>query len=162
MDKTAIDTRKTFFNVMCELAEKDKDIIILVGDLGYSFKEEFEKRFPHQIINVGASEQNMVGLAQGLAIAGRKPYCYSGAIFMTMRPYEQIRACCFNNLNVKFVGTGASGFLGWTHNLTGKENEMDLFKNLPNLVQYYPQDPKEIELCVLNSYQLNNPCYIRV
>lgn len=128
------DTRITFFKTLTELAEKDKDVILLVGDLGYSFMEDFAKRFPEQFINCGIAEQNMVGVASGLARCGKKPYVYSGAMFLCTRALEQIRDdVCYPNLDVKFVGTGASGFLGFTHNFGESEHWEDYLKGLPNL-----------------------------
>ena len=154
-----MDLRKPFFDIILEMAKGDKDIIVLVGDLGFSFKEQFERELPKQIINCGAAEQNMVGVASGLALAGKKPYCYSGAIFMVMRPYEFVRDdVAYNNLDVKLVGTGASGFLGFTHNLLGTENEEDLLKNIPNLQRFYPKDEKELKVALKSI----GPAYIRI
>ncbi len=154
-----MDLRKPFFDIMLGMAKEDKDIIVLVGDLGFSFKENFEQELPKQIINCGAAEQNMVGVAAGLALSGKKPYCYSGAIFMVMRPYEFVRDdVAYNNLNVKLIGTRASGFLGFTHNLTGEENEEDLLKNLPNLKRFYPKDEEELKIALKSV----GPAYIRL
>jgi transketolase len=87
----------------------------------------------------------MVGIASGMVLGGKKPYVYSGSVFLIARAYEQIRDdICFNNLDVKLIGTGASGFLGFTHNWTGSENEEDLLKNLPNLQRFYPQNREEL------------------
>lgn len=149
------DLRKTFFDTMLELAKKDKDIIILLGDLGYPFTDKFMAELPEQIINCGIAETNMIGVACGLALAGKKPYCYSNSIFLIMRTYEFIRDdVCYNNLDVKLIGTKSGGFLGFTHNLEGKENMEDLLKNLPNLVSIYPKDNKELKsyLKVVNPY----------
>ena len=128
------DTRVDFFKQLTELAEKDEDVMLLVGDLGYSFMEEFAERFPDRFINCGIAEQNMVGVAAGLARTGKKVFVYSGAMFLATRALEQIRDdICYANLDVTLVGTGASGFLGFTHNFEGEENVEDLIKNLPNL-----------------------------
>jgi len=148
--------------MVLRLARKDKDIILLVGDLGYSFIEEFAKELPRQFINCGIAEQNIVGVASGLALKGKKLYCYSGAIFMIMRPYEQVRSVCYNNLDVKLIGTGASQFLGFTHNLSKKENEEDLLKNLPNIKRYYPRDNKQLNKAMSESYKNSKPTYIRL
>lgn len=143
------DLRKPFFDKMCELAEKDKDVILITGDLGYSFIEEYQARFPKQYLNAGCMEQSMIGIAAGMAIAGKKPYVYSGAIFALFRPYEQIRDdIAYNNLPVTIVGTKASGFLGFTHNLQGTENVNDLLKNLPNIKAFYPETPEELSLAI--------------
>jgi len=156
-----MDLRKQFFKTLLDLAKKDKDIILLVGDLGFSFMEQFQKELPNQFINCGAIEQGMVGIAAGLALAGKRPYCYSGSIFMVMRPYEQVRDdVCYNNLNVKLIGTGASGFLGFTHNLENNENEEDLLKNLPNLQRYYPKTEKELKKVLL--LKNKKPTFIRL
>lgn len=142
------DLRKAFWDSMCEIAEKDKDVVVLTGDLGYSFYEKFSKT--KQFINAGCAEQSMIGISAGMAITGKKPYVYSGAIFLLMRAYEQVRDdIAFNNLDVKLVGTGASGFLGFTHNLTGEENEHDLLKNLP-IKQFYPKNEKELKEALLS------------
>ena len=139
------DLRQAFWDEMEVLAEKDKDVIVLSGDLGYSFVEGYEERYPDQYINAGAAEQNMIGVAAGLANTGKKPYVYSGAIFALMRPYEFVRDdVAFNNTNVKIIGTGASGFLGFTHNLTNGENEEDLLKHLPNIKRFYPETQKQL------------------
>lgn len=118
-----MDTRKKLFDDILKEAKKDKDIIILVGDLGYPFCEEFQKELPEQFINVGIAEQNMIGVATGLAIAGKKPYCYSGAVFINYRCLEQIRDAWLQGLDVKVVGAGVSGFLGFTHNFQKWERE---------------------------------------
>ena len=155
--------RKEFFKILCELAKKDKDIIFLTGDLGYSFFEEFKDKFPDRFINCGVIEQSMVGIAAGLALSGKKPYCYSTAPFLVYRALEQIRnEVCYQNLNVKFVGVSISGFVGFTHNLEGKENEEDLLKNLPNIKRYYPKTEEELKDVLLKTYKSNNPAYIKL
>jgi len=144
---------------MCELAEKDKDVILLTGDLGYSFCEEYAHKFPKQFINCGCIEQSMVGIAAGMVLGGKKPYVYSGTIFLLMRAYEQVRDdVAYNNLNVKLIGTGASQFLGFTHNLQGNENEQDLLKNLPNIKSFYPQNEEDLRLALLSF----GPAFIRI
>lgn len=154
-----MDLRKVFFNEMIELANHDDKIRILVGDLGYSFMESFEEKHPDKIINCGIIEQGMIGIASGMALGGLKPYVYSGSVFLLTRPYEQIRDdICYNNLDVKLIGTGASGFLGFSHNWTGTENEEDLLKNLPNLKRFYPQNEVELK----QALQVEGGAYIRL
>ncbi len=155
--------RKEFFKILGELARKDKDIIFLTGDLGYSFMEDFQKKFPKQFINCGIAEQTMIGIAAGLALSGKKPYCYSTLPFLLCRAAEQIRSdICYQNLNVKFAGVSISGFIGFSHNLEGKENEEDLLKNLPNIKRYYPKTEGELNNALLKMYKSNNPAYIRL
>jgi transketolase len=158
-----IDLRKQFFNWILAKAKKDDRIILLLGDLGYSFCEQFQKELPKQIINVGCIEQSMVGIASGLARQGLKPYVYSGSIFLIARAYEQVRNdVCYNNLDVKLIGTGASGFLGFSHNWEGKENEEDLLKNLPKLKRYYPKDEAELEKVLTKSLRGKTPTFIKL
>ena len=117
------DSRKVFFDKLMKLAEKDKKLILIVCDLGFSFMEEFAEKFPKQFINAGIAEQNAIGIATGLKIAGYNPYVYSGAVFINYRCIEQIRDAWFQGIDIKVVGTGASGFLGFTHNFQKGERE---------------------------------------
>ena len=147
-----MDLRKAFFKNMCELAEKDEKIILITGDLGFSFYEEFAQKFPKQFVNAGCIEQSMIGIASGMSKAGLKPYVYSGSIFLICRAYEQIRDdVCYNNLNVKLIGTGASGFLGFTHNWEGTENPESLLQNLPNLDVFFPEDEENLRESLINN-----------
>jgi transketolase len=151
------DLRKEFFSQMCELA-RDPKVILLTGDLGYSFMEEYQQQFPKQFINCGIAEQNMIGVAAGLALGGMKPYVYSNAIFLLMRAYEQVRDdVAYNNLPVKLIGTGAAGFLGFSHNLLNGENEEDLLKHLP-IKRFYPKDEQELKEALLTE----GAAYIRL
>ncbi len=153
--------RKAFFKSLIKLAEEDKDILFITGDLGYSFFEEFREKFPKQFINAGCIEQSMIGIAAGLALAGKKPYLYSTIPFILMRAYEQMRNdVCYANLNVKFIGASHSGFLGFSHNLEGKENVEDLLKNLPNMKTYCPKNPEEVKK-VMNDLT-DKPSFIRL
>jgi transketolase len=155
--------RKIFFETLSQLARKDKNIVFLTGDLGYSFFEDFQKQFPNQFINCGIAEQSMVGIASGLALAGKKPYCYSTVPFLVYRALEQIRDdVCYQNLNVKLIGISISGFVGFTHNLEGTENEEDLLKNLPNIKRYYPETEEELKNIMSEIYNSTSPAYIRL
>lgn len=151
------DLRKDFWEIMTEIA--DKDTVVLTGDLGYSFLDVFKEKHPDKFINAGIAEQNMVGVGAGLALAGKKPYLYSGAIFLAIRALEQIRDdIAYPNLNVKLIGTGAAGFLGHTHNFEGTENIEDLLKNLPNIKLVKPQTPIEL----MRALVLPGPYFIKL
>ena len=155
-----IGSRPTFGQVLFELVKQEDDIMVVTGDVSSSAGlERFRKKHPKNYIDVGIAEQNMIGVASGLARAGKKPYVYSGSIFLCMRAYEQIRDdVAYQNLNVKLIGTGASGFLGFTHNMSEMENEYDLLKNLPNLDLFFPKDSDLLKEALLN----DNPTYIRI
>jgi len=151
--------RKQFFKSLIELTENDRDIIFLTGDLGFSFFEEYREKFPKQFINVGCIEQSMIGIAAGLALAGKKPYCYSNAIFLLMRTYEQVRNdVCYNNLDVKLIGTGAAGFLGFSHNCSPSNEDELILKHLPNIKLMFPTNKIELR----RAMEINGPAYIRI
>ena len=153
------DLRRDFFEEMEKLASTSPQVRLIVGDLGYSFMETYAGRYPAQFLNFGIAEQAMIGVAAGMARAGLQPFVYSGAIFAIMRPYEQVRDdIAYNNTNVKIIGTGASQFLGFTHNMLNGENEEDLLKHLPNLKRFYPKDREELAAAL----RTKGPAYIRL
>lgn len=157
------DLRKPFWEIILELAKKDSKIIVLVGDLGFSFKERFEEELPKQIINCGIAEQNMIGVACGLALQGFKPYCYSNSIFLTMRSFEFIRDdICYNDKKVVLVGTGASGFLGFSHNMNPFNEDELILKHLPNIKLYFPENEEELRQIIEKSYKSEKPSYIKI
>src|SRR3989344_2716040 len=102
--------RVAFVETLEKLAGKNKDIILVSGDLGFNVLDSYIKRFPKQYLNAGVSEQNMTGVAAGMAMEGKIPIIYSIVPFVTMRNFEQIKNdICYQNLNVKIIGVG-SGF----------------------------------------------------
>ena len=99
--------RDAFIEELTALAEKDSSIMLLTGDLGFGVLDEFIDKFPDQFIHVGVAEQNMSGLAAGLALEGHKVYTYSIANFTTLRCLEQIRNdICYHDANVTLVSVG--------------------------------------------------------
>src|SRR5919107_1896887 len=99
--------RAAFAATLTELAERDERILLLTGDLGFMALEPFSRRFPDRFFNVGVAEQNMVGLATGLAEAGFIPFVYSIVTFASLRPYEFIRnGPILHQLPVRIVGIG--------------------------------------------------------
>ena len=155
--------RKQFFKYLIELAEHDKNIVFLTGDLGFGYFDEFRDKFPNQFINCGCIEASMVGIAAGLARAGKKPYVYSTSPFLIFRALEQIRNdVAYQNLNVKLIGVSHSGFLGFSHQLLGQENEYDILKNLPNLKFYAPITAIELGNVMKESYKNKEPAYIKL
>lgn len=155
--------RIAFVKALTEIAEKDPDVILVTGDLGFSVYEDFQTRFPEQYLNAGVAEQNLTGVAAGLALEGKKPIMYSIVPFITMRNYEQIRNdICYQNQNVKVVGVGAGfsyGIYGHTH--YGLE-DIALMKTLPNMTIFSPGDPIEVAWAVRESMRRDGPCYIRL
>ena len=160
------DSRRIFIDTLCELAEKDNKIVLIVCDVGFNYIEEFQKQFPNRFFNFGVTEQSSALIAAGLALSGFKPYFYSMINFVLFRPYEMVRnGICYHNANVKLIGVKGSEkyrFLGLSHNLLGSENEEDLLKNLPNIKRYYPDTIDKIKEVMLKSYQEKTPTYIRL
>lgn len=155
--------RRTFINTLIELAEKDKGIFLLTGDLGFSVLERFRDKFPDRFFDVGVAEQNMIGVAAGLALSGKIVFVYSIVPFVTMRCFEQIRNdLCFQNLNVRLVGTGGGfsyGSAGSTHYAL---EDVAIMRSLVNMTVICPADPIETELVVKSSLSHQGPIYIRL
>lgn len=157
--------RKTFIEELTKLAEKDNRIILMVGDVGFSYIEDFAKQFPNQFINCGVTEQTMMGMASGLALTGWKPYVYSMIPFVTMRCYEQLRNdVCYQNANVKIIGVKGSvhyKFLGFSHNIAEDEDEK-ILAGLPHLSRFYPTNEEEVRGIIQTTYAQLSPSYIRL
>lgn len=126
--------RDNFIKVLTKLAEIDKEIILLTGDLGFGVFEKFENSFPDQYFNVGVAEQNMIGIATGLALEGKKVVTYSIGNFGTLRCLEQIRNdACYHNANITIVANGGGfsyGSLGMSHHTT---EDLAILRALPNI-----------------------------
>ncbi len=158
--------RKIFTETLTELAEKDDKVILVIGDVGFSFLEEFKNRFPKQLLNTGVLEQSMMGIAVGLANQGFKPYVYTMKNFIILRPFEQLRNdICYGNANVKLLGVAGSEaykFLGMSHNLYGDEEER-LLKDLPNLNTYFqPSSEESLKNNLLKEYNRAGPAYFSI
>lgn len=155
--------RTTLINTLIELAKKDKNIYLLTGDLGFTVLEPFIEKFPERFINCGVAEQNMMGVAAGLALSGKKPYVYSIVPFVTLRCFEQIRNdVCYQNLNVKIIGMGSGftyGHLGFSHYAL---EDVAVLRSLLNMTILCPADSLETEQLILKSYQIKGPAYIRI
>ncbi|OVE80563.1 hypothetical protein BVY03_06020, partial [bacterium K02(2017)] len=144
-------------------AKKHKNLWLLTGDLGYSALEPFIEAFPKRYLNVGVAEQNMVGVAAGLALSGCKVFVYSIANFPTLRCLEQIRTdVCYHKLDVTVVSVGA-GFSyatqGYTHH--GLE-DIAVMRALPHMQITAPADPIETRLIVKKLCQQKGPAYLRL
>ena len=155
--------RNKFAKKLIEAAKKNKNIILLTGDLGYSVFEEFISELSKQYLNVGVAEQNMTGIAAGIAIENKIPLIYSIVPFVTMRNFEQIRNdICYQNLNVKIVGVGAGfsyGPYGHTHH--GLE-DIGILRTLPNMTILAPGDPVEVKLATEAMLKHVGPVYLRL
>ena len=142
----------------------DERTMILVGDLGFGVMDNIQDKFPNQFLNVGVAEQNMTGLAAGLALTGYKVFTYSIANFNTLRPLEQIRNdIVYHDLNVIVVSVGGGlcyGALGISHHAT---EDIAILRSLPGLQILAPGDPKETELITtILLKEDHGPTYLRL
>ena len=155
--------RAAFIQNLTECAKTDERIWLLVGDLGYSVVEEFRDTFPNRFIDIGVAEQDMIGIATGLALSGNIVFVYSIANFPTLRCLEQIRNdACYHNANVKIVAVGGGfvyGAQGMSHHAT---EDLAIMRSLPNMIVVAPGDPVEAALATNAITQYAGTCYLRL
>jgi transketolase len=155
--------RGTFIKTLVEIAERDPRILFLTGDLGYMAVEPFSDKFPDRFFNVGVAEQNLVGLATGLAEAGFIPFVYSIVPFAVLRPYEFIRnGPILHRFPVRIVGTGGGveyGNNGATH--YGLE-DIGVLRIQPGICIVAPADYAQTRNALLATWDLPGPVYYRL
>ncbi|MEM3192036.1 MAG: transketolase C-terminal domain-containing protein [Candidatus Parvarchaeota archaeon] len=136
---------------------------ILTGDLGFSVFERIKERFPDKYIDIGLSEQNMIGVAAGMSIAGQNVFVYSIIPFLIYRAFEQVRDdVCYQNLPVRMVGVGAGlaySDAGFTHQAI---EDYGIMKTLPNVTILSPSDPDEVSVLMEQIENVNGPVYLRL
>lgn len=155
--------RTAFVEGLLEQARARPDIMLLTGDLGFSVLERFRDALPSQYLNVGVAEQNMMGIAAGLADLGKTVFTYSIANFPTLRCLEQIRNdVCYHGYPVRVVSVGG-GFTyasqGYTHH--GVE-DIGVMRTLPGMIVIAPGDPQEAECATKALCDLPGPAYLRL
>jgi transketolase len=155
--------RTAFFKTLLEIAETDPRINLVVGDLGFGVVEPFVQRFPDRFLNVGVAEQNMTGVAAGMALSGKTVFTYSIANFPTLRCLEQIRNdICYHRADVKIVAVGGGfmyGALGMTHHAT---EDLAIMRALPEMTVVAPGDPLEAAHATRALAATPGPAYLRL
>jgi transketolase len=155
--------RNDFVDELVTLAEADERVMLLTGDLGFMVLEEFQSRFPDRFVNCGAAEQNMVGVATGLAEAGMVPFVYSIATFSSLRPYEFIRnGPALHELPVRVVGIGGGfeyGHNGVTHFAL---EDFAVARAQPALTTIAPADAPQARAALRATTDLGGPIYFRI
>jgi transketolase len=155
--------RNTFVKQLTRLAQANPKIILLTGDLGFGVLDDFIAKCPLQFLNAGIAEQNMTGVAAGLAMEGFVPVTYSIANFTTLRCLEQIRNdIAYPCANVKIVSVGAGvayGTAGFSHFAT---EDMAVMRAIPNLPVFSPGDPYEAEAVSQILFNMEGPGYLRL
>ena len=157
-------TRESFGEALCELAETNQDIVVLDADLAAATKTGiFQKAYPERFFDCGIAEGNMVGVAAGMAAAGKTPVAASFAMFATGRAFEQIRnSVAYPELNVKIAGSHAgisTGEDGATHQCI---EDMGIMRAIPNMVVLNPADHWEMKAATKAAIEYNGPVYIRL
>lgn len=153
--------RFEFVNSLTAEMRKDSSIYVLLGDLGFGIFDSLREEFPERCINVGSSEQLMLGMATGLALEGKIPVCYSISSFLIYRPFEFIR----NYLNhekipVKLVGSGRDqdyGEAGFTHHSVELRG---ILENFENIKSYWPDRKEDLAALVPEFLFSESPAFL--
>jgi transketolase len=138
--------RNIFIDTIFKLAKKDSKIKLITADLGYNLFENYEKKFPQQFLNVGVCEQNMIGIASGLALEKNKVITYSIGNFAFMRCLEQIRNdAAYHKLNLTVVANGGGfsyGSFGYSHHLI---EDIAIMRSIPGATIHTPSTSKDVQ-----------------
>lgn len=155
--------RDTFVKTLIGLAEKDKDIELITGDLGFGVLKPFWEKLPDQFTNAGIAEQNMTTVAAGMALEGKTVFTYSIGNFPTLRCLEQIRNdCAYHHANVNIVCVGGGfvyGSLGMSHHAT---EDIAVMRSLPGVTVVCPGDLVEAAEATKAIAKYPGTCYLRL
>lgn len=162
-NNTQVKMRALFAQCIHEEMSKNKDIWVIVNDLGYKMWDRIRKDFPQRFINVGAAEQSLIGVAVGLALEGKTPVVYSITSFLLYRPFETIRNYVnYEKIPLKLIGAGRDkdyledGFSHWA------EEDKDVIKLFRNIKSDWPVSNEEISDLVKKMLRDKNPWYINL
>lgn len=158
------DLRAEYGKQLVEEGKINNQIIVLDGDLKESTQSiQFEAAFPDRYLSMGIAEQNMVGVAAGLARSGKIPVVHSFAAFISMRACEQVRTdIAFQKLNVKLVVSHAgvsAGSAGSTHHTI---EDLAIMRSMPNMTVFCPGDATDVKNCFKEAMKINGPVYFRL
>ncbi|MFC7528297.1 transketolase family protein [Actinoplanes sp. GCM10030250] len=155
--------RNRFFAGLLTAALVDPDLVLITADLGFGAVDEFVAARPGQFLNAGVAEQNMAGLAAGIALGGGRVFTYSIANFPTLRCLEQIRNdICYHQADVTVVAVGgglAYGALGMSHHAT---EDLAIMRALPGMAVAAPGDPAEVDAVLDDLLTSGGPAYLRL
>jgi transketolase len=152
--------RRAFASELYNIMKDDKEVILIVGDIGFSVFRKIKEDFPDRYINMGVCEQSTTGLCAGMALMGLKPYFYTITPFLVERCFEQVKIDInLNNVNVKLIGYDDYPGQGPTHEVTDDASFMRVFKNIKS---YWPTNSNETKHAVRESYELKCPTFIRL
>ncbi|RJQ56083.1 MAG: transketolase family protein [Nitrospiraceae bacterium] len=157
-------TRDEYGEVLLELGKKRSDIVVLDADLSSSTKTgKFAKAFPDRFFNMGIAEQDMIGTAAGLSLAGKVPFASTFAVFETGRAWDQIRlTVCYSNTNVKLVATHGGITVGEDGASHQALEDISLMRSLPNMTVIVPADATETASVINTVSEYKGPVYVRL
>ncbi|MDR2402782.1 MAG: hypothetical protein LBD78_01995 [Spirochaetaceae bacterium] len=163
-DTTKLSSTAIYGEVLCDLAEQHKDIVALTADLGSSTKiGVFGEKFPDRFFNVGIAEQNMFGIAAGLAKGGFVAFTSTFGIFNSTRALDQVHAdICYQNVNVKMLGTHAGLSFGQAGSTHHSIEDVGIMRTMANLRVVIPADGVETAMAIRCAYATPGPFYIRL
>ncbi len=158
-----VPMRDGYGKALLELCEKRKDVMVLDADVAKSTRTVWIRdKYPEHFLDMGISEQDMVGTSAGLALSGMVPFCSTYCVFLAGRAWDQIRTTvCYNKLNVKLGGAHAGisvGPDGATHQAL---EDVALMRVLPNMTVIVPCDAEETRKATLAMAEINGPCFVR-
>jgi transketolase len=155
--------RNAFADELTKLGDQDPRLVMLSGDIGNRLFDKFKDKHPSRFINCGVAEQNMMGVAAGMAMSGLRPVAYTITPFVTTRCLEQIRTdACYHNVPVTVVSVGAGlayAGLGPTHHAC---EDISFLRSIPNMTVICPGDPWEVRAALRAVLKQDGPCYIRM
>jgi len=155
--------RRAFIDSLLELAARDDSVVLLTGDLGFTVVEPFVERHPDRFFNVGVAEQNMLGIATGMAQSGYTPFAYSIATFASMRAYEFIRnGPVLHELPVRIVGVGDGFDYGPNGPTHYPLEDIGLMRLQPGLGVVAPADPEQTNAAMDALAEHPGPAYIKL
>lgn len=162
MEKQA--TREAYGQALEALGAVRQDVVVLDADLSKSTKTNmFQNKYPERFFNMGIAEQNLMGVAAGLAAAGKVPFASTFAVFATGRAYDQIRnSICYPRLNVKIAATHAGITVGEDGGSHQALEDINLMRGLPNMTVLVPADGPEAYKAVMAAAEHEGPVYIRL
>ena len=161
---TKIATRDAYGDALVGLGKKRDDVVVLDADLSGSTKtSKFAKAFPDRFFNIGIAEQDMMGTAAGLAIAGKLPFVSTFAVFATGRAWEQVRqSICYPNLSVKIVASHAGVTVGEDGGSHQSVEDIAVMRVIPHMTVIVPADGPETAQAIEAAAGHPGPCYVRV
>lgn len=155
--------RNAFADELTKLGDDDPRVVMLSGDIGNRLFDKFRARHPSRFLNCGVAEQNMMGLAAGMAMSGLRPVAYTITPFVTTRCLEQIRTdACYHEAPVTVVSVGAGlayAGLGPTHHAC---EDIAFLRAIPNMKVICPGDAWEVRAALRAVMKQDGPCYIRL